>query len=59
MSWLSENWIWVLVAIAFVALHLFGHSGHGGHGSHRHGRDDRGAGSRETDDRSDAHRHGP
>lgn len=32
MQWLSENWVWVLVGIAFVAMHLFGHGGHGGHG---------------------------
>lgn len=34
MDWLLENWVWVLIGIAFVALHLFGH-GHGGHGGHR------------------------
>ncbi|MGE3703211.1 MAG: DUF2933 domain-containing protein [Hyphomicrobiaceae bacterium] len=34
MDWLSQNWVWVLIGIAFVALHLFGH-GHGGHGGHR------------------------
>lgn len=39
MQWLSENWVWVLVAIAFVAMHLFGHGGHGGHG--RREEDDR------------------
>ena len=31
MEWLFENWIFVLIAIAFVAMHLFGHGGHGGH----------------------------
>lgn len=36
MQWLSENWVFLLVAVAFVAMHLFGH-GHGGpgHGSRR------------------------
>jgi hypothetical protein len=34
MTWLAENWIWVLFGVAFVAMHLFGHGGHGGHGSH-------------------------
>jgi hypothetical protein len=34
MTWLAQNWIWVLFGIAFVAMHLFGHGGHGGHGSH-------------------------
>ncbi len=42
MAWLTENWIWVLFGVAFVAMHLFGHGGpgsrrrgggHGGHGS--------------------------
>lgn len=32
MAWLSQNWIWILAGLAFVALHLFGHRGHGGHG---------------------------
>ena len=32
MSWLLENWIWVLFGLAFVAMHMFGHGGHGGHG---------------------------
>ena len=34
MTWLAQNWIWVLFSIAFVAMHLFGHGGHGGHGGH-------------------------
>ena len=32
MEWLSANWVWILIAIAFVAMHMFGHGGHGGHG---------------------------
>jgi hypothetical protein len=43
MQWLSENWVLIVVAIAFVAMHLFGHGGHGGHGRRR--------------DESDGHRH--
>jgi hypothetical protein len=31
MNWLSQNWIWLLFALAFVAMHLFGHGSHGGH----------------------------
>ena len=31
MEWLSENWVFLLVAGAMVAMHLFGHGGHGGH----------------------------
>ena len=47
MEWLSENWIFVLVAVAFVAMHLFGHGGHGGHGG----------GQRGNTRKGDAHRH--
>ena len=32
MAWLAANWFWVLISIAFIAMHLFGHGGHGGHG---------------------------
>ena len=32
MEWLQTNWFWVLIGIAFVAMHLVGHGGHGGHG---------------------------
>ncbi len=34
MDWLAQNWIWVLFAVAFVAMHMFGHGGHGSHGGH-------------------------
>ena len=33
MAWFTANWFWVLIFIAFVGMHLFGHGGHGGHGS--------------------------
>ena len=36
MAWFSQNWIWVLFFIAFIAMHMFGHGGHGGHGGHDH-----------------------
>jgi len=39
MKWLAENWLWVLLGILFVAMHLFGHGGHGGTGKpsdHQH-----------------------
>lgn len=32
MEWLSENWAWILIGAAFIAMHMFGHGGHGGHG---------------------------
>ena len=47
MEWLSKNWIFLLIAVAFVAMHLFGHGGHGGHGGRQRG------GTR----KDDAHRH--
>ncbi len=32
MSWLANNWIWVVLVAGFLAFHLFGHGhGHGGH----------------------------
>jgi hypothetical protein len=34
MDWLAENWVWLLVGAAFIAMHMFGHGGHGGHGRH-------------------------
>ena len=37
MDWLAQNWLWVLVFVIFIGLHLFGHGGHGGHGG-GHGR---------------------
>ncbi|MEP0322641.1 MULTISPECIES: DUF2933 domain-containing protein [Alphaproteobacteria] len=49
MDWLSQNWVWVLIGIAFVALHLFGHGGHGSHGGRRTGATD----SRSPDERRD------
>ncbi len=32
MDWLQNNWIWLAVAVGFIAMHFFGHGGH------RHGR---------------------
>ena len=32
MNWILANWVWLLIAVAFVAMHMFGHGGHGGHG---------------------------
>ncbi|MEC4718079.1 DUF2933 domain-containing protein [Noviherbaspirillum sp. CPCC 100848] len=36
MEWISQNWVWVLFAVAMIAMHLFGHGGHGGHGDDKH-----------------------
>ena len=29
MDWIGNNWIWVLLVVGMVAMHLFGHRGHG------------------------------
>lgn len=31
MNWLATNWIWIVIGVAFVGLHMFGHGGHGSH----------------------------
>jgi hypothetical protein len=46
MEWLTANWFWVVIGVAFIAMHLFGHGGHGGHsgrggGDRQRSRDDR------------------
>ena len=57
MQWLNENWTWLLLVIAFVAMHLFGHGGHRGHSAHG-GRSSRaaaeGCGATKRDDGKDA-----
>jgi hypothetical protein len=62
MAWLADNWFWVLVLIAFVAMHLFGHGGHGGHGGGRRQQstDDQGKGdspARGAGPRASGHQH--
>lgn len=37
MTWITENWAGILIAVAFVGMHLFGHRGHSGHGGTGHG----------------------
>lgn len=32
MEWLTTNWFWVVIGVAFIVMHLFGHGGHGDHG---------------------------
>ena len=46
MDWLSENWVFLLVVVGMVAMHLFGHGGHGGHGGGRRRDEGKGAGHR-------------
>ena len=45
MAWLTANWFWVVIFIAFISMHLVGHGGHGGHSSQGGG-----ARPRNTDD---------
>jgi len=28
MNWLHSNWIWLVIVVSFVAMHLFSHGGH-------------------------------
>ena len=41
MQWLAENWVFLLVIVGMVAMHLFGHGGHGGHSGGRRENADR------------------
>ncbi len=34
MTWITDNWVVILLGVGFTAFHLFGHRGHGGHGGH-------------------------
>ncbi|MGY2896889.1 hypothetical protein [Deinococcus sp. UYEF24] len=29
MTWFLENWFWMVVVVAFIAMHLVGHAGQG------------------------------
>ena len=62
MTWFTENWFWVLIFIAFIAMHMFGHGGHGGHGGggRKRSADERENGeapSRAVDTKSGDHQH--
>jgi Protein of unknown function (DUF2933) len=49
MAWFTANWFWVLIAIAFVTMHVFGHGGHGGHSGHGGGNRQRSRGEKGKD----------
>lgn len=34
MDWIVQNWVWIVVFVVFIGMHLFGHGGHGGHNGH-------------------------
>jgi hypothetical protein len=50
MAWLTANWFWVVIFIAFIAMHLFGHGGHGGHSGHGGGDRQQGDGDQDRRD---------
>lgn len=29
MQWMLDNWVWILLGVGMVAMHMFGHGGHG------------------------------
>lgn len=39
MQWIRENWFWIIVAIAFVWMHLKMHGNHSAYTSHREDND--------------------
>jgi len=49
MAWIAANWFWVLIFIAFIAMHMFGHGGHGSHGGHGGGPRDKNERDRNND----------
>jgi hypothetical protein len=59
MDWVSANWVWILIAIAFVAMHMFGHGGHGRHASHgeEDGRAGSGPSAKRRENSPASHRH--
>jgi len=46
MEWLTDNWVWLLLAGGMFGMHYFGHGRHGGGGGccggHAHRHDDAG-----------------
>lgn len=63
MEWLAQNWVWVVIFVLFIGMHLFGHGGHGGHGGRGGGccgggDDQRPSGGEESGkDRPQGHQH--
>lgn len=54
MAWISQNWVWVLFFVAFIAMHVFGHGCHGGHGDHKSANKD---GEQRTPEQGSGHQH--
>lgn len=55
MSWLAENWVWVVLIGGFVGLHVFGHRAGGGCGGHAHGSHGKGKGEGDDAPRPGSH----
>ena len=36
MAWFTANGFWLVIFIAFIAIHMFGHGGHSGRGKGGH-----------------------
>lgn len=53
MQWFLTNWFWVLIGVAFFAMHILGHGGHGGHAGHDRARPQSGAGEADANDMPD------
>ncbi len=34
MNFITQNWVFLALIVAFVGVHLFGHGGCGGHSNH-------------------------
>jgi len=50
MASFTANWFWILIFIAFIAMHMFGHGGHGGHSGHGEGDRKRSADQKDSDE---------
>lgn len=58
MDWLTQNWVWVVVFVLFIGMHLFGHGGHGGHGGCGGGHDQQPPGGEKPGkDKPQGHQH--
>ena len=58
MDWLAQNWIWVVIFVLFIGMHLFGHGRHGGGGCCGGGDDQKPAdGAQPGKDKPQGHQH--
>lgn len=57
MAWFAANWFQVLILVAFIAMHMFGHGGHGGHGGDGRPRSPEGGPGPAKDTGSGGHQH--